>query len=175
MAKHRIRKREGERWRSLAAFLQDSRKFGGEKSSCPSCRAFIARSHSTLTLGANIPCGAPHVPEQDSSSLCPSSCAVVTNGVDIPPAWRCESCRQTTLVDGVVPRSARRISPLSFHEAVVFDQKSLWSAASLTTCVLNSAGTTFRLEQSLKTKLIPKNWKKRHFCHQLERRPQHWR
>ena len=62
----------------------------------------------------------------------------------------CESCRQTTLVDGVVPRSARRglgeprsadsasrISPLSFegdkrgHEAVAFDQKFLWSDASL--------------------------------------------
>ena len=27
---------------------------------------------------------------------------------DIPPAWRCESCRQTSLVDGVVPRSACR-------------------------------------------------------------------
>ena len=26
----------------------------------------------------------------------------------LPPAWRCESYRQITLVDGVVPRSARR-------------------------------------------------------------------
>ena len=37
------------------------------------------------------------------------NCGVVTNDGDVVfPAWRCESCRQTTLVDGVVPRSARR-------------------------------------------------------------------
>ena len=35
--------------------------------------------------------------------------ASLSNDCDVvPPAWRCESCRQTTLVDGVVPRSARR-------------------------------------------------------------------
>ena len=63
----------------------------------------------TLTPGASMPCGAHRVPEQGSSSLCPSSSGVVINdNVDILPAWRCGSCRQTTLVDGVVPRSARR-------------------------------------------------------------------
>ena len=42
-------------------------------------------------------------------SLCVSNSGVVINdGDDIPPAWRCESCRQTTVVDGVAPRSARR-------------------------------------------------------------------
>ena len=62
----------------------------------------------------------------------------------------CESCRQTTLVDGVVPHLCRQprisamacISPLSFdgdkrgrmrqfYEAVAFDQKFSWSDASL--------------------------------------------
>ena len=40
-------------------------------------------------------------------SLCLMSSGVVINdGDDVPPAWKCESCRQTTLVDGVVPRRA---------------------------------------------------------------------
>ena len=39
VAKHRIRRRERERWRRLAAFLQASRQILGEKFSCPSCRA----------------------------------------------------------------------------------------------------------------------------------------
>ena len=43
------------------------------------------------------------------SSPCPSCSGVVINDGDVfPPAWRYESCRQTTLTDGVVPRSARR-------------------------------------------------------------------
>ena len=49
------------------------------------------------------------------SSLCPSSSAVVINdGDDVPPAWWCESCRQTTLVDVVVLRSAPRIRRAAF-------------------------------------------------------------
>ena len=95
--------------------------------------------HSTLSVEARL------------NRACPSSSGVViSDGVDVPPAWRCESCRQTTLVDGVVPRSrapraadsASRISPLSFdgnkrgrmrqfYEAVAYDQKFLWSNVSL--------------------------------------------
>ena len=42
-------------------------------------------------------------------SLCPLySGVVIDDGDVVVPAWRCESCRQTTLVDGVVPRSAPR-------------------------------------------------------------------
>ena len=81
-------------------------------------------------------------------------------------AWRCESCRQTTLVGGLVPRSARRGfgAPLSFdgdkrgrmrqfYEAVILDQNFLWSDVSLKKFVLNLAGMTFQLEQDLKNKI----------------------
>ena len=37
---------------------------------------------STLTLGASMPCGAPRVPGQGSSSLCPSAPGVVINDGD---------------------------------------------------------------------------------------------
>ena len=46
------------------------------------------------------------------------------------------------------------------------------------TCVLNSAGMIFRLQQFLKKKkkqAAPSYWRRRHFCCRLERRRQHWR
>ena len=102
-------------------------------------RAVRARSARSL----------PHSPQQPAchvellafqsdtqSSLCPSS-VVINDGDVVLPAWRCESCRQTTLVDGVVPRSAcrgfgephllsfdgdERWRMRQFYEAVAFDQ-----------------------------------------------------
>ena len=86
----------------------------GERSSLARLAVRAMRAAFSMPRGAP----APAFQSKVQWSLCPSCCVVVVNdGVDIPPAWRCESCSQTTLVDGVVPRaadSASRISPLSF-------------------------------------------------------------
>ena len=83
----------------------------GERS--PLARRAVRASRGAIPLSPLEP--ACHVElsafqSKVQSSLCPSSSAVVINdGADVPPAWWCESCRQTTLVDGVVLRSALRI------------------------------------------------------------------
>ena len=98
---------------------------------------------------------------QRESRLCSSSSGVVFNdGGVVPPACRCESCRQTTPVDGVVPRfacaadPASRISSLSFdgdtrgrmrqfYQAVAFGQMFLWSDVSLRLLADPRAGSEF--------------------------------
>ena len=102
---------------------------------------------STLTLGARMPCGARRVPEQGSIEpvsvelwrryqrrrCCSSSMEVrILQADPSSMAWS----RALRAAD-----SASRISPLSltdkcgrmrqFYEAVAFDQKFLWSGASL--------------------------------------------
>ena len=77
--------------------------------------------HVHLRHACSEPCrsvSVSRVPGQGSSSLCPSTFGVVTNdGDDIQPAWKCESCRKTSRVDGSralrAADSASRISPLS--------------------------------------------------------------
>ena len=100
-----VKENDGGGWQLFFMILEKL----GEKISCPSCRARSARS---LPLSLQEPACHVELPAFKSevqSSLCPSSSGVVINDGDVvPPAWRCESCRQTTLVDGVVPRSARR-------------------------------------------------------------------
>ena len=77
VAKLRLWRRERERWRRLPAALLQDPRETGREKF--SC-----------------------------PSLCPALEGVVVNDGDvIPPAWRYESCRQTTLSDGVVPRFAR--------------------------------------------------------------------
>ena len=74
-----------------------------EKFSCPSCRA---RSSRSLPLSLQEP--ACHVELSAFQSKPSSSGVLINDGDDVPLAWKCEFCRQTTLIDGVVPRSARR-------------------------------------------------------------------
>ena len=80
-----------------------------EKFSRPSCQTGIARSLPLLPLEPACHVELPTFQSKVQSSLRPASSGVaITDGDDVPPAWRCESCLQTTLIDGVVPRSARR-------------------------------------------------------------------
>ena len=68
VAKLRIRRRERERWRRLAAFLHDSRKIGRENI-LPVVPCAQRAQPSTLTPGASMPCGAPRVQERGSIEL----------------------------------------------------------------------------------------------------------
>ena len=108
VAKHRIRERERERWRRLAAFLQDSRTIGRRGIILPVVPCAQRAQPSALTLGASMPCGAPHVPEQGSveacvrralASLSATAMLVLQHGGVNPPGRPLSSM--------VVPRSAR--------------------------------------------------------------------
>ena len=98
-----VKENDGGGWQLFFRILEK------EKFSCPSCRA---RSSRSLPLSLQEPACHVELPGFQSKvqwSLFVSNSAVVINdGDDVPPAWKCESCRQTTLIDGVVPRSARR-------------------------------------------------------------------
>ena len=101
VAKHRTRERERERWRRLAAFLQDSRKIGREVI-LPVVPCAQRAQPSTLTLGAGMPCGPLRVQEQDSIEpvsvelwrryqwrrCCSSSVEVRILQADHPRRWR---------------------------------------------------------------------------------------
>ena len=68
---------------------------------------------STLTLWSQHAMWSSPRSRKVQQSLCASSSGVVINdGDDTPLAWRCESCRQSSLVDGVV-RALRAADPAS--------------------------------------------------------------
>ena len=97
-----VKEKRGGGWQLFFRILEKLR----ERSSLARRAVRAARS---LPLSPEEPAGALRFQSKVQSSLCPSSSGVVINDGDVvPPAWRCESCRQTTLVDGVVPRFARR-------------------------------------------------------------------
>ena len=93
---------DGGGWQPFFRILENL----GQKCSCPSCRARSARS---LPLSLQEPACPVEVPACQSEVQ--SRRSVVVNGGDVvPPAWRCESCKQTTPVDGVVSRSSSDVS-----------------------------------------------------------------
>ena len=140
VAMHRIRRREGERWMKLAAFLKDSpSNWKREKLSGPLCRARNGRS---LPLSPQKPActwSSLHSRARFNracvrralASLSTTSMLFLQRG-GVNPAGRPLSSIASRALRAVV--SASRISPLrfdgdkrgrmrQFDEAVAFDQK----------------------------------------------------
>ena len=111
-----VKENDGGGWQ---LFFRFSRKWESEVVLPVVC---VQRAQpSTLTQGTNMSCGAPRVPEQGS--------------IEPVSGELCESCRQTTLTDGVVQRFTRR----GFGEPH-FSAKFLWWQARPHAAVLRSRG-----------------------------------
>ena len=144
MAKHRIPKREGERWRRLAALLQDSREIGRREVLLPVVPAAF-HSHTRIQHAmwssscSRARFNRAHV-RRALASLSTTAMMFLQRGGANPAGRPLSSMAWSRALRAA--DSASRISPLSFDgdkrgrmrqfcEAVAFDQKFLWSDVSL--------------------------------------------